>query len=790
MAKADSPGWGSGRVVKLAERQVAQVPAIAKGCSGYVGYIEVESMSTGIDACVFGNFGATRVARYKTTGNEFRYAISFSTDVKFFPLNGICEGESRCMYSQSEDTFFQLDGSVLRIVKRFSDAVARVTGGVRSFSVDTSLAHSFALGDYVPNVGAMTLSSNGQWALLELPDHGFIRLNVTLLISKRVIPYNFSGSPPPTDSLFMSISDDGQVAALGGFAPRLYVYEITDMCGDQVYRYGSSSFPADTTLCRASSIATASFYATNASLLRLQFVSEPAGLRITVKVAATVKDMILAPESEPPPGGGLYIAFGDSFTSGEGEEKDEYYEPLTNTNGNKCHVSIRSYPYLIGESWEYQTSNKACSGGRIHDVLQVSSEMPVLTTKPQVISIGVGGNDIDIMSKFKSCLGAGICEWAQIYKRSAVATEMRSLFPRYLELFARFQSQYPGTPLIAFGYPDVVSDSSDCSSITAALLLPEERRFLHEIIQYTNKVMQAAALQTQVTYVDIESAFQGERLCDGSESSMNAVRFGDDIAPLQSIPSLKVIGAESFHPTPRGHKRISLLALERLSSFWENQICTNCVFSDVLLLPSTYWASDIPIESSFRPIGGVFTSLMNDTEKTVHITVPPRTFAEGTTVNIEIHSEPTSLGEYLVGDDGELLVTVRLPSHAHGYHTLHLYGESRSGELIDLYESFYIEESDDAQKNTIQGGSVVYSSGISWTPSNTAGASANKPSHSLLGITSENHEVKGADSFKESVLVKNKNDTYNGVIIVSAILACGTVISIIIWRYIAQRRGG
>jgi hypothetical protein len=88
-----------------------------------------------------------------------------------------------------------------------------------------------------------------------------------------------------------------------------------------------------------------------------------------------------------------YLALGDSFSSGEGDlQGGDWYEPGTDEQGNKdtfeernlCHLSRRSYPYLVAKKLGYlggtldtPTSAEdtdffhsiACSGAVIHNVI-------------------------------------------------------------------------------------------------------------------------------------------------------------------------------------------------------------------------------------------------------------------------------------------------------------------------------------------------------------------------------------------------------------------------------------
>lgn len=65
-----------------------------------------------------------------------------------------------------------------------------------------------------------------------------------------------------------------------------------------------------------------------------------------------------------------YLALGDSYTSGEGDlEKDAngitHYLPLTDIGSDTCHISSRSYPFLLRDAWGVEPKNMhsvACSG--------------------------------------------------------------------------------------------------------------------------------------------------------------------------------------------------------------------------------------------------------------------------------------------------------------------------------------------------------------------------------------------------------------------------------------------
>ena len=234
------------------------------------------------------------------------------------------------------------------------------------------------------------------------------------------------------------------------------------------------------------------------------------------------------------------------------------------------------------------TINAACSGSKIADVQHVKDTISQI---PTVISLGVGGNDADLVGKLKSCLGMDTCEWAQPGKRAATAREIKALFPKITQLIDDLRTTYVGTPIVLVGYPSVINSQADshCGALVGALLDRDERQFMNESITYLNHVMKAAAQYESIQFVDIQEALNGERLCDEQADAMNGIRIGDDIAPLSFLENIKVIGAESFHPTPRGHQLVAEHIEATLPTPLAAMGCNGCMYEAQLLIPSNYW---------------------------------------------------------------------------------------------------------------------------------------------------------------------------------------------------------
>jgi hypothetical protein len=393
-----------------------------------------------------------------------------------------------------------------------------------------------------------------------------------------------------------------------------------------------------------------------------------------------------------------YIAFGDSFTSGEGELEDRFYQPETNTISNKCHVSTRSYPYLLQSHWEFMATNLACSGSRIDGVQKASHEFGESNVRPPgAVSVSVGGNDADFIGKLKSCLSPGTCEWAQEKYRMAAALEIKNLFPRLVSLIQELKRNYGGSHMFVVGYPNSINAHPEarCSMLIGTLLSRQEREYMSESIRYLNRVIKAAAKYTEVSFTDIEDSYGDERLCDSKATAVNGVRYGDDIAPIPVLEGVKLIGAESFHPTPRGHYLASQAIRSSLTASWESPACNEgCPFEESDLDMPSYWLEG---EISEPPPQLLFKDFLNNEvyegASKAFYEFLKRTFAPHSIVTLELHSEVNELGQIVASKDGSIKGEFELPLNVEGYHTVHAFGTSYSGEPIDIYQTIYIDSS-------------------------------------------------------------------------------------------------
>lgn len=696
--EAEGAIW-SGRIARsIASSPLSRIDTDADICPTTIMLVEISGESASKEACVYGNVMGLRLARYHSPEGPFVYAAASSTDSKFLRVKNFCEGLAWCVYGQGSNVaLVQTRISTLwyghKVVSNFSHHLELHQGSEPHYEYKDEYGEPLKSPARTFATGTVGISAQGNWALIELHDYGFIRVNLRTLEMRRVVApgvgYGLSSDP----TFETAITDDGRHAAITGFRAGLEVYDISNTCGDLLAEVSTTTFPLGMTKCGEASIDRYRLFPGMTVGHMPRFSPDGRSLSLIVYTTASQEVATIAPEGVLVSSAARYVAFGDSFTSGEGEVDDTFYLPNTTMLSNHCHVSIRSYPYLLGSAWGVPALNRACSGSRMQGVVAAVHSEAKVSPRPSLLSLSVGGNDADLTGKLKECLGVGTCDWANPIKRIASANEMRALLPRLIETIAVLRASFPGAALFVIGYPSVINErpSAPCRIGMSELLNQNERQYFSESIAYLNAVLKVAAQSSRVQFVDIEAALVGERLCDWSERAVNALRYGDDIAPVSFLDQLKIIGAESFHPTPFGHTLVASEILKQRVTPDQGITC-DCHVTPELLALSSYWTEQAtPAWQEVRQLYDEFlTAPSAVVGSTIKAAFAAGTFLAGEVVKFELHSQPQHLATYRAASDGSLQGSITLPEGTFGYHAVHAVSKSASGLPLDIYQTLHV----------------------------------------------------------------------------------------------------
>jgi len=422
-----------------------------------------------------------------------------------------------------------------------------------------------------------------------------------------------------------------------------------------------------------------------------------------------------------------FIALGDSFASGEGAFE---YKPSTDVAGNKCHLSLASYPYSIGRSLGLESyESVACSGAEINDVFvgdfrryrgqvdeieysergaeQISGALNNFIPgylnqstfldahKPKNITVSAGGNDIDFSGIIAKCVSPGTC-YPNKEDRIELAQEVQRQIPRLETMYAALlDSGHYDSSVYAIGYPQVADPNGGCRP--NVMLNQDELRFASNLISYLNKSIQIAAERAGVFYVDVEDAFIGNRLCEYKiVSAMNGITAGNDRFELLGGP----IGNESYHPTAYGHELYHQRIKTETSGFTVQmpQANPSAWFDDDTLELNLY--ENAPVSEQNR----IIRKTQHDSNITddflIHnqdvniqsndslYTLPPNEPYE-----VWAFSDPILLDTIFTNEQGVLDATISVPDTLPvGYHTIKILGEDVTNEPVSLYKTVFVAE--------------------------------------------------------------------------------------------------
>lgn len=717
--------------------------------------------------------GSFKFATFNYTGSIYKGAVSFGADRNMYMISdGMCGGYyNDCQYIPDKDImisrYYYLDSNFktgFALFKNFSKKLVQTKnplGQVTGYTFPLSTAQPDFILKKDTEVKSYQVSDDGDWIVAEIRDRGIIRINTDDFTVKKFTnqyhQYNVGINP----GMEFSITKDGSWVAVSGSNVDPNIYRVDESCGIGI--------DSDDDMSERNYTVCPSKYMTNMIGDRangLKFISAPkfsedgGELQLFLGYYDYTKNEIinlLAPGYVAPRLD--YLALGDSYSSGEGDtEKDtatnqKYYRGWTDNEENisqnqpreKCHISTRSYPYILAQGMGLRGTNKwntvACSGAHSWDINALNSNVYkgqgkggqeggkprlegysnwselktrainefipgrqkqiefVKKYKPKAITLTMGGNDIGFGDKITACAGItspGTCDIAAESGKSGLANEIRDQYDNLKDLYTKlYDASGRQSKIYVLGYPQFINgaQNASCSGGSIFQLNSEERNMIENSITYFNNVVEQAANASGVKYINTESSLGGHRLCDSGKKYVTGIT---NIIGLNGNEQ-----QESFHPNANGNFEIAMTVWDKVNneSLINHDICIN---SDRNACPDTNATKDtINVPTYFQSTTSnnvKYSKLTNGTiTKGQPVTLSSDNFIlqPGSIATKTLHSEPLDLGESVVNDDGSLSDgTMIIPNTViAGYHTLVISGKTYSGESIQLEQTILIQGS-------------------------------------------------------------------------------------------------
>ncbi|MBL7494027.1 hypothetical protein I6A60_06390 [Frankia sp. AgB1.9] len=282
-----------------------------------------------------------------------------------------------------------------------------------------------------------------------------------------------------------------------------------------------------------------------------------------------------------------YVAFGDSYQSGEGVEP--YYDnsdrPAFNGIKDACHRSPQAYSNAVFNALRAARPGNdefhflACSGAVINDVngqLYDQGEVPQINTNwldenTTNVTVGIGGNDSRFSTIVKACIEgeiplstncispdyhltvSGVVDPQPLTTQEPAVID--ALKPRLVALYQQIHTLAPNAQITVVGYPHIVTTGLLDIDPVCDTINPNTAQWFADMADRLDSVTSQAVTQAGVgaTFVNPATVFNGppdHGACtwNPSDAWINEVILGSS-----SGSGSDTEGPGSFHPKAVGH---------------------------------------------------------------------------------------------------------------------------------------------------------------------------------------------------------------------------------------------
>jgi lysophospholipase L1-like esterase len=263
---------------------------------------------------------------------------------------------------------------------------------------------------------------------------------------------------------------------------------------------------------------------------------------------------------------GPYVALGDSYTSGP-DIPDQVGTPAG------CDRSNRNYPSLLARHLDLpagQVHDVSCSGAKIANLTAPQTtgngtnpaQISELSTDTALVTLGVGGNDIDFTSILTRCveLDAPATLMNLIHGSAADAVPCRAFYTaggkdqvqqkiqtastQLAAALTRIRQLSPHAHVYVIGYPELLPAADGTTCARHLGLTPGDVAYLDDEERQLNSMLKQQAAAAGDDYVDTYTASAGRDAC-----SDPATRWIEPLVPdAQAAP---------MHPNARGQQGIA-----------------------------------------------------------------------------------------------------------------------------------------------------------------------------------------------------------------------------------------
>jgi lysophospholipase L1-like esterase len=260
--------------------------------------------------------------------------------------------------------------------------------------------------------------------------------------------------------------------------------------------------------------------------------------------------------------GGVYVALGDSYTSGP-LIPNQHGEPID------CGRSDHNYPSLVAEAFKVDSFvDVSCGSAQTKHMTEPQTDLPLGGTNPPqfnglradatLVTVGIGGNDAGLVGVGEKCAQLGATNptghacrdyWAP-GGNDQVAAKIEATKPKIAAVLQGIHQRSPGARVAIVGYPDPLPKNGE-SCWPMVPLSPDDIKYIDELIIRINAMIREQAGLNGAEYIDTYADSTGHDVC-----KLPPDRWFEGIVPTEP--------AYPMHPNAKGEASMARSAIAQL----------------------------------------------------------------------------------------------------------------------------------------------------------------------------------------------------------------------------------
>ncbi|MET8424361.1 SGNH/GDSL hydrolase family protein [Nocardia sp. NPDC004860] len=271
----------------------------------------------------------------------------------------------------------------------------------------------------------------------------------------------------------------------------------------------------------------------------------------TVAIVAAGTLVSIAPATAD--AGTKYVALGDSYAAGVG---------ISNILDKTCSRSDRNYAHLFAAARGYSLTDVTCGGATTDSV--TSTQLSAVTADTNLVTLGVGGNDIGFTDIVKDCvtagtLGTGSGTGSAVFQNlgtgiasgsaevllgcknkydASMPTRLSQVSAKVAKLVSDIKTRAPQARVVLVGYPHILPDNAALCAGRQPVLPADVDWARDTVVGGLNTMLRS---QAGTEYFSTDEIYNGHDVCEA--------------IPDRWVNGTSVDNGEGaqFHPNQYGH---------------------------------------------------------------------------------------------------------------------------------------------------------------------------------------------------------------------------------------------